>query len=123
MTIAWLRSLFQLVNQAAKIKLAAFPFNKFDMVNGQVETISPDTGELPATREHDRKDTREDVMPTSGFRTLVMLDSSYLRRDGKQFRVSVGMLVSAEVNLGSRTVIEYLLSPMQKVTHEAGWER
>ena len=33
------------------------------------------------------------------------------------------MLVSAEVNLGSRTVMEYLLSPVQKVTHEAGPER
>jgi HlyD family secretion protein len=41
---------------------------------------------------------------------------------GKQFRVSAGMLVSAEVNLGSRTVMEYLLSPVQKVTHEAGRE-
>ena len=39
-----------------------------------------------------------------------------IERDGKQFRVS------AEVNLGSRTVMEYLLSPVQKVTHEAGRE-
>jgi hypothetical protein len=51
------------------------------------------------------------------------LDSPYLERDGKQFRVSAGMLVSAEVNLGSRTVMEYLLSPVQKVMHEAGRER
>jgi hypothetical protein len=46
----------------------------------------------------------------------------YLQRDGKRFRVSAGMLVSAEVNLGSRTVMEYLLSPMQKTAHEAGRE-
>jgi hypothetical protein len=32
------------------------------------------------------------------------------------------MLVPAEVNLGSRTVMEYLLSAVQKVTHEAGRE-
>ena len=32
------------------------------------------------------------------------------------------MLVSAEVNLCSRTVMEYLLSPVQKGTHEAGRE-
>ena len=51
------------------------------------------------------------------------LDSPYLERDGKQFRVSAGMVVSAEVNLGSRTVMEYLLSPVQKGTHEAGRER
>jgi hemolysin D len=33
------------------------------------------------------------------------------------------MQVSAEIHLGSRTVLEYLLSPVQKVTHEAGRER
>ena len=33
------------------------------------------------------------------------------------------MLVSSEFNLGSRTVMEYLLSPVQKVTREAGRER
>ena len=110
------------VNQAVKIRLAAFPFNKYGMVNGHVETISPDAAELPDTRERDRKDTRTHVMPPSGFRTLVVLDSPYLERDGKQFRVSAGMVVSAEVNLGSRTVMEYLLSPVEKVSREAGRE-
>ena len=92
------------------------------MVNGHVETISPDAADLPDTRERDRKDTREHVMPPSGFRTLVVLDSPYLERDGKRFRVSAGMVVSAEVNLGSRTVMEYLLSPVSQTLHEAGRE-
>ena len=89
------------------------------MVNCHVEYVSPDAAELPDTRERDRKDTREHVMPPSGFRTLVALDSPYLERNGKQFRVSAGILVSADVNLGSHTVMEYLLSPVQKFTHEA----
>ena len=110
------------INQAVKIKLAAFPFNKYGMVNGHVEYVSPDTAELPDTRERDRKDTREHVMPPSGFRALVALDSPYLERDGKKYQVSAGMIVSAEVNLGSRTVMEYLLSPVQKTVHEAGRE-
>jgi multidrug efflux pump subunit AcrA (membrane-fusion protein) len=52
----------------------------------------------------------------------INIQSPYLERDGKKYRISAGMLVSAEVNLGSRTVMEYLLSPVQKVTHEAGRE-
>jgi hemolysin D len=110
------------VNQKVKIKLAAFPFNKYGMVSGHVEYVSPDAAELPDTRERDRKDTREHVMPPSGFRTLVVLDSPYLERDGKKFQVTAGMVVSAEVNLGSRTVMEYLLSPVEKVSREAGRE-
>ena len=30
---------------------------------------------------------------------------------------------SAENHLGTRSVLEYLLSPVQKITHEAGRER
>jgi HlyD family secretion protein len=33
------------------------------------------------------------------------------------------MHVTAEIKLGSRTVLEYLLSPVQKAFHEAGRER
>jgi HlyD family secretion protein len=34
-----------------------------------------------------------------------------------------GMQVSAEIKLGERTVLEYLLAPVQKAWHEAGRER
>jgi HlyD family secretion protein len=61
-------------------------------------------------------------MPPSGFRTLVTLESPYIEAAGKRYRLSAGMTVTAEVNLGSRTVMEYLLSPVQKVAHEAGRE-
>jgi len=33
------------------------------------------------------------------------------------------MQVNAEIHLGTRTVLEYLLSPIQRVAHEAGRER
>ena len=92
------------------------------MAKGLVEYVSPDAAQLSDTRERERKDTREYVMPPSGFRALVALDSPYLERDGKQYWLSAGMLVSVEVNLGSRTVMEYLLSPVQKAVHEAGRE-
>ena len=38
-------------------------------------------------------------------------------------KVIPGMQVNAEIHLGTRSVIEYLLSPVQKVAHEAGRER
>jgi len=33
------------------------------------------------------------------------------------------MLLSAEIHLGTRSVLEYLLLPVQKIAHEAGRER
>jgi hemolysin D len=111
------------VGQSVKLKVGAFPFNKYGMAKGIVQYVSPDAAELPDTRKRDRRDTREHAMPPSGFRTLVTLHHPYLERDGKQFRLTAGMQLSAEVNLGSRTVMEYLLSPVQKTAHEAGRER
>jgi len=44
-------------------------------------------------------------------------------RSFASLRVTPGMQVTAEIHLGTRTVLEYLLSPVQKVTHEAGREK
>ena len=57
------------------------------------------------------------------YRTLVNLKTQTLDADGVSYRLSPGMQVSAEIHLGTRTVLEYLLSPVQKAFQEAGRER
>jgi HlyD family secretion protein len=61
--------------------------------------------------------------PASSFRALIELQEPFIQGQGKRYRLSPGMQVSAEINLGTRTVLEYLLSPVQKTLHEAGRER
>jgi len=56
-------------------------------------------------------------------RALINLGSSHFENQDRQLHLVPGMQVNAEVHLGTRTVLEYLLSPVQKVTHEAGRER
>ncbi|MFZ5763632.1 MAG: hypothetical protein ACOY8P_11980 [Thermodesulfobacteriota bacterium] len=46
-----------------------------------------------------------------------------LETDGERFPLSAGMRTNAEILLGTRTVAEYLLSPVQKAWHESGRER
>jgi hypothetical protein len=65
-------------------------------------------------------DTRKRVIPPSGFRSMVALDSVYVEPAGSQVRLSGGMLVSVEVHLSSRTMTEYVLCPVHKTVHEAG---
>jgi hemolysin D len=113
---------FVRVGQPVRLKLAAYPFHKYGMVEGLVEYVSPDAAELPDARERDRRDSKEHVMPPSGFRALVALQRDRLERDGREFRLNPGMLVSAEIHLGERTVMEYLTSPVSKTLHEAGRE-
>jgi HlyD family secretion protein len=93
--------------QPVRLKFAAFPFQKYGMVEGVVEHIGADAGENPAP----------------AYKVLVALRAAELKADGARFPLSAGMQANAEVLLGTRTVLEYLLSPLQKAWHEAGRER
>ena len=59
----------------------------------------------------------------AAYRALIEVGASVLESDGQRLRLVPGMLVNAEIHLGTRSVIEYLLSPVQRVAHEAGRER
>lgn len=96
---------------AVALKVATFPFQKFGTVPGHIRHVSPDASEP----------TPNDAR--SSYRALVALDTTGLERDGKRFALTPGMQVSAEIHLGTRSVMEYLLSPMQKTVLEAGRER
>jgi hemolysin D len=98
--------------QAARIKLAAFTFQKYGMLDGEVAHVGADaSAEQP-----------KDAAPLA-YRTLVNLNSQVLETNGQKHRLSPGMQVSAEIHLGTRTVLEYLLSPVSKAFQEAGRER
>jgi len=110
--------------QAVKIKLAAFQFQKYGMVDGKVVQISADATESP------NPNTRSDALtgrdrPTGplAFRALVELEQQHVMVDGERYPLAPGMQVVSEIKLGDRTVLEYLLSPVQKATHEAARER
>ncbi len=105
-----------------KIKLAAFPFQKYGMVEGTVEHVSADsadnnTGNSPAATDKSAK-----AQPLV-YKALVALKAMRLEMDGERFALGAGMQASAEILLGRRTVMEYLLSPVRKAFHEAGRER
>jgi HlyD family secretion protein len=104
-----------------RLKFAAFPFQKYGMVEGVVEHIGADAvdagtnGPAPAARQGGNS--------ASSYKVLVALKAAELKADGARFPLSAGMQANAEVLLGTRTVLEYLLSPVQGAWHEAGRER
>ena len=51
------------------------------------------------------------------------LKTQYLNAQGERFELKPGMRVVAEIHLGERTIMDYLLSPVQKTVREAGRER
>jgi HlyD family secretion protein len=110
--------------QGAKIKLAAYPFQKYGMLEGRVVHVSADAQDKPENPPG-QSDATQSETTRKGliYRTLVELDTQKLVADGRPLTLTPGMQVTAEINLGTRSVMEYLLSPVQKAFHEAGRER
>ena len=108
------------VDQKVKIKLDAYPFQKYGMLDGIVRHVTYDATDKASDVAPERKPSRALV---TYYRALVALNAAQLEAQGLRYKLTPGMQVAAEVHLGSRPVIEYLLSPIQKTLHEAGRER
>ena len=108
--------------QKVKVKLTAYPFQDYGMLEGEVVRVSPDATELPDAHDKKAGNADEPAAPLS-YRATVALKTAYLESDGVRNPLSPGMQVSAEIDLGTRTVLQYLLAPIKKVTHEAARER
>ena len=115
---------FVRAQQPARIKLAAFQFQKYGMVDATVAQVSADATESPSANSRSGGLAgRDRPAGPLAFRALVDLKTDYLESDGKRYALAPGMQVMAEIHLGERTVLEYLLSPVRKAFHEAGRER
>jgi len=106
--------------QQVRMKFAAFPFQKYGMVQGRVEHIGADASDAS---QEGAPNAAPGEAKRSTYKALVALDAAALEADGARFPLSAGMQANAEILLGTRTVLEYLLSPMQKAWHEAARER
>jgi hemolysin D len=109
---------FVQMDQKARIKIAAYPFQKYGLLDGTVRQVSADAQVRSDPGKADSRSVQD-----AAYRALIALASNHLESRGRQLRLAPGMQVSAEIHLGTRTVLEYLLSPIQMVAHEAGRER
>jgi len=73
--------------------------------------------------EQSERDVKDLVATGYKFRSIVELKSQVLESDGVRHRLTPGMQVDAEIALGERSVLEYVLSPVRKAFHEAARER
>lgn len=104
--------------QPVKLKFAAFQFQKYGMLDATVEQVAADA----AAPEQAGTPSAGAASPLT-YRTSLALKQQVLLADRVPYPLAPGMQVAAEIKLGERTVLEYLLSPIQKAFHEAGRER
>ena len=110
--------------QDVKLKLAPFQFQKYGMVEGRVVRVGADATEAPSPNTRsDALTGRDRPMGPLAYRTVIALGEQVLESDGARYPLAPGMQVSGEIHLGTRSVLEYVLSPVQKAFREAGRER
>jgi HlyD family secretion protein len=109
--------------QTVKVKVAAYPFQKYGMLQGTVQHLGPDAAEQGQPAAQAGTARTPDASATPRYKALVQLHEQQLALQGQAMPLSPGMQVVAEIHLGQRSVMEYLLSPVQKAWHEAGRER
>ena len=90
------------------------------MLRGTVRTIDADSQQEAAAG----RDSGADLARSApNYKATIALDQQLLESQGTKFPIQAGMLVSAEIRQGERSVIEYLLSPVQTVAAQAARER
>ncbi|WP_319240963.1 HlyD family type I secretion periplasmic adaptor subunit [uncultured Propionivibrio sp.] len=114
---------FVFVGQTAKVKLMAYPFQKYGMLDGEVLHVGPDASDSAGSPAKEPGADRVSAVPGLTYRALIGLKSQALEAQGQRFKLVPGMQVVAEINQGQRSVAEYLLSPVQKILQESGRER
>ncbi|WP_027781156.1 MULTISPECIES: HlyD family efflux transporter periplasmic adaptor subunit [Burkholderia] len=89
--------------QEATVKITAFESSIYGSLPAKVERISPDTIE-------DQVDRR-----VYYYRVYVLTQHAYLEtRDGKRHPILPGMVATAEIRTGRRTVFDYLVKPLNR---------
>lgn len=109
--------------QRVKVKLAAYPFEEYGMLEGQVIHIGPDATDAQQQQQNkDANPNKQQQQPTT-YKAIIAFDATTLDSGDKKHKLMAGMQVVAEINQGRRTVMQYLLSPVTKTFEESGHER
>jgi len=96
------------------------------MIDGLVTHFSADASDTPQPGQSNPQQSANNKpggsQPTT-YRALIDLKAQQLLVDGVRHTLAPGMQVTAEIKLGTRTIIEYLLSPVSGAFQEAARER
>ena len=108
--------------QKVRVKLEAYPFTDYGLIEGVVETISRDAIEQnQQTALRDEKN--RPVQPGLVYAARIRLKQRIIKVAGRDQPIGPGLAVQAEIKTGERRIIQYLLSPIAQSLDEAGRER
>jgi len=118
------------VGQDAAIKVDTFNFGRYGLLQGKVLTVSHDAiaGDKPQDKLSDKSQGAETSSSEPkgqelSYAARVSLDRTQMEVEDKRVNLSPGMAVTVEIKTGLRSIISYLLSPLQRYKQESLRER
>ena len=98
------------LNDAVHLKLDAFPYQQHGALDGKVRTISEDAF---------RRDANAGQGMDAFYLSRIGFGKSKLKKMSDQSRLLPGMTLTAEIVVGKRSVMSYLLWPLTKALDES----
>ena len=100
------------VGQFAKVKLSAYDDRRYGSLDGEVALVSPDV-----VLEDAKRGAQQDATPVNFepgyYKLLVKITNPGIERNGMTLTPKAGMTATVDILTGSKTVLEYLLKPVQ----------
>jgi len=101
---------FVRVDQPALVKVSAYDFSIYGGLEAKVSTVTADSVVDQQTGE-------------PFFQVLVRTNRAFLEHNGRQYKITPGMVGSADIITGRKSILNYLLKPINKARQEALTER
>lgn len=98
------------VGQPALVKVSAYDFSIYGGLEAKVSTVTADSVVDQQTGE-------------PFFQVLVRTNRAFLEHNGRQYKITPGMIGSADIITGRKSILHYLLKPINKARQEALTER
>lgn len=98
------------IGDPANVKVTAYDFSVYGGLSGRVEQVSADS-------------IYDEVEREAYYTVLVRTDRSYILQSGQRFPIVPGMICDVEIITGRKSILNYLLKPVEKAFGEAMTER
>ena len=101
---------FLALNQPAKVKITAYDYSIYGGLDGYVERIGADS-------------LTDEITGETYFPIDIVADASNFKNGDERLSVSPGMVASVDIITGNKSILQYILKPINKARYEAMRER
>lgn len=112
------------IGDRATIKFEALPWQRFGLAHGTLDMLTPDTVEDRGSQQ-----TAEDTNPADTgsrerqssihYRARIRLTDNQFRNLPKDFTLRPGMRLVADVKIGRRSLLQYVVNPISRVIRDS----